>query len=327
MAIESPENLNELKLRKNSLPKPGKGEVQIRVHRAGVAFGDIIRGTNTVMKIKFPWTPGYDVAGFVTAVGKGVKDLKAGQRVTAFSFANGYSQMINISSEMVLPLPESVSFEMAVALNLNYVTAYQMMTRIAPVKEGDTILVHSAAGGVGSAVLDLARSRKIKAYGTASTGKQEFITSLGAEPIDYSKVDFVSVLNRLEPLGIDAAYEARGLENALLTRKVIGRKGSLVIFGYVEMFSREKSVNVREFAMKLLKLLIFNKGIRTRFYGINPMKKTKWYREDLENLIGLAAEGKINPKIHAVLPLESASEAQDLLLQSKVRGKVLLDCE
>ena len=318
--------LKELEL---TLREPAADQVRIRVSRAGVAFGDIIRGSDTVIPIKsYPFVPGYDVAGTVEAAGSDVSSLHPGDRVLAFCETGGYAQFINIRSDLAVKIPDTVAFSQAVALTLNYVTAWQMMFDTARLSGGESILIHSAAGGVGSAVLDLARYAGIKAYGTASQGKREFVRSFGAVPIDYKNEDYGEVLKRYEPAGVDAAFDARGFSSAAVTRESVRKKGQLVVFGYLEN-NKQGMLVIRKmtFLSGLLNLFLNQKGRKTALYGINPLKKTAYFRSTVEKLLKLAQEKKIDPAIFDELPLSKAEEAQQLLLQSKVTGKVVLDCE
>lgn len=310
------------------LKPPGPQEVTLRVKRAGVAFGDIMRSREVVMKIKkYPFVPGYDVSGVIAAVGNKVKGFKEGDRVTAFCMVGGYSQAINIKSKQVHKIPDKINFEDAAALNLNYLTAYQMLTRTAKIKERQSVLIHSAAGGVGSAALQLAKYLGAVIYGTGSTTKQEFIRSQGGIPIDYTKEDFREVLRKEIPEGVDAALESLGLENAYKTREIVKKRGHLVLFGFLGMTGSPLIHNMGAFGKELMKLMFFTKGRKSHFYSIAPEKKNQWYHKDLEILMELAADKKIKPVIHTVLPLTEAAKAQELLLSRKVIGKIILDCE
>ena len=309
--------------------EPAPDQVCIRVHRAGVAFGDIIRGSDQIIRIKsYPFIPGYDIAGTVISAGSKVQDLKPGDRVLAYCETGGYAQFINIRADMAVKIPDSVAFEQAVALTLNYVTAWQMMFDTARVSKGDTILIHSAAGGVGSAVLDLARYAGLKTYGTASASKHDFVRSFGALPIDYKSENYTEALKRHEPEGVDAAFDALGFSSAAVTRESVKRKGKLVMFGYLENNRRGKlDIDKKAFLVGLFNLFVRTKGRKTALYGINALKKTAYYRETEKKLLALAAEKKIVPAIYDVLPLSKANEAQLMLSQSRVAGKVVLNCE
>lgn len=308
------------------IAKPEDGEVLIRVSRAGVAFGDIFRarGQGVGGTKGYPIVPGYDVAGRIEEIGPKAEGLRVGQRVTAFCTTGGYARYLKVQASLVVPIPDDVDFETAVALNLNYLTAWQAMHRVARLGQGDTALVLSAAGGVGSAMLDIARADGIKAFGVASTRKLDFVRGYGAHAIDYTSTDYVEAILKEVPGGVDAAFEALGPGNAARTRNAVRRKGSLVMFGLLASFSSGQLM--RDLA-KIPGLLLFPRGRMVSMYGINPSGKNSWFHEDLGFLLARAEKGELKPAIDSVLPLERAQEAQQRLLRGDVCGKILLSCD
>jgi NADPH:quinone reductase-like Zn-dependent oxidoreductase len=315
------------RIEKTELPilAPGPGQVLIKVERAGVAFGDVIRSAGTIMRIKsYPMVPGYDVAGRIEEVGAGVAALEKGDSVAAFCQTGGYAQYLTIDASLVLELPDSLDFDKAVALNLNYLTAWQMMFRVAKLKRGDSALALSAAGGVGTAILDIARHEGIGMFGATSAGKLDLVRGLGADAIDYKAADYVDYVLAKKPGGVDAAFEALGPASAARTREAVARGGSLVMFGYLGTYS--SGAIFSEIMPKALGLIAFSKGRKVSLYGIDPRKRKAWYREDLAKLLQLAAERSLDPVIDSVLPLERAMEAHERLASGRVRGKIVLDC-
>ncbi len=198
---------DKLVLMEEEIVDPQKNEVQVHVHRAGISMGDIIEGSNTVKKIsKYPWTPGYDFSGEIVAIGNEVTNFKVGDRVTGYSTNGCYRNIINTLEQCIVHIPQNVDYATAAAININYTTAFSMMKDEANLSNKDVVLVHSAAGGVGSATLDLAKLWNIKIYGTASGKKQDFVSSYGGIPIDYKKTDFVESIKEREPNGIDVVF-------------------------------------------------------------------------------------------------------------------------
>ena len=166
-------------------PEPGRGEVRVRVLAAGVAFADVLmRHGKYPGAPKIPFTPGYDLVGEVEKLGEGVGGVTVGQRVAALTQVGSYAQRVVVAAEELVPVPDGVDPAEAVALVLNYVTAYQMLHRVAEVRPGERILVHGAAGGVGTALLDLGRLGGLEAYGTASAAKHDAVRRFRATPID-----------------------------------------------------------------------------------------------------------------------------------------------
>lgn len=343
MAVLSADSAGMLEEIEMVSPLPSPGNVVIRVHRAGVAFGDIIRASNSITKLhSFPWVPGYDLAGEVVAVGpvepnaparrSEFPHLAPGDRVSAWAFNGAYGQYIEVPAAMAMKIPENLSYDYACALNLNYITAWQLLFRAAglprlALTDGrrPVIWVQSAAGGVGTALLQLAALFGIKAYGSASAGKHDLVESLGGIPLDYRRSGFTKQILESEKDGLDAVFESRGLGSAGSSRKLLKKGGRLVLFGFLDDFARGTLTRNTAYLFSALSLFApFQKG-KPVVYGINPEKKLNWYREDLARLLELGATGKIKPVISEVLPLDQAQSAWEKLKSGQVRGKILLD--
>ena len=193
-----------LKLISDEVNPPGPSEVLIRVRAAGVSFADVMVREGIYPGVKLPATPGYDVVGEVESVGDEVRNFRKGDRVAAMTVVGGYSRYISVPSQHAVPVPSELESGAAVCMVLNYLTAFQMMTRCCHLVADDTILVHGAAGGVGTALLQLASIKGLKAYGTASSGKLHMVEQLGGVPIDYAIEDFVARIDRDTPDGVAA---------------------------------------------------------------------------------------------------------------------------
>src|SRR6266849_1500947 len=157
----------------DDLPEPAAGEVRVKVLASGVAFGDVIY--RTVFRGHMLATPGYDIVGTADKLGAGVTTLAIGQVVAALPVRGGYAEYINIAATELVPVPDGLDPAEAVSMVLNYVTAYQLLHRVAHVKKGQRILIHGAAGGVGTALLQLGRLAEVEMYGTASKRKHQII--------------------------------------------------------------------------------------------------------------------------------------------------------
>jgi NADPH:quinone reductase-like Zn-dependent oxidoreductase len=167
------------------IERPGPTQLRVRVHAAGVGSTDLaMLAGNYLYAPKIPFVPGYEVAGVVEAIGAGVAGFELGQRVAALTVHGGFAELLVREAEHFLPIPDSVSDRDAAAVILNYVTAWQMIHRVAKVRPGQTALVTGAAGGVGTAALQLLRLLGVKTYGAASAPKHDTLRSLGATPID-----------------------------------------------------------------------------------------------------------------------------------------------
>ena len=188
------------------IEQPGPKQLRVRVRAAGVGSTDLaMLAGNYLYAPKIPFVPGYEVAGVVEAIGAGVTGFGLGQRVAALTVHGGFAELLVREAEHFLPIPDSVTDRDAAAVILNYVTAWQMIHRVAKVRPGQTALVTGAAGGVGTAALQLLRLAGVKTYGAASAPKHDTLRSLGATPIDYRTGSIDRLTRVLEPKGVDHA--------------------------------------------------------------------------------------------------------------------------
>ena len=213
---------------------PGPGQLRVRVRAAGVGSTDLIMlAGNYLYAPKIPFVPGYEVAGVVEAIGAGVTGFEVGQRVAALTVYGGFAELLVREAEHFLPIPDGVSDRDAAAVILNYVTAWQMIHRVAKVRPGQTALVTGAAGGVGTAALQLLRLAGVKTYGAASAAKHDTLRSLGATPIDYRAGSLDRLTRALEPGGVDYVFDAVGGANIGPCIGALRRGGTLVGFGFM----------------------------------------------------------------------------------------------
>lgn len=313
----------DLEILESIIEKPKKNEVQVEVYRAGVSYGEIIAAKTGLKKLNYPWTPGFDVTGTVIKVGENVTSLKVGDRVTSLCMTGGYTKKINIDKDLIVTIPEGVDFNAASGIVTNYLTAYQMIFRKGNVKKGDKVLIHGAAGGLGSALLDISRVLDLIPYCTVSQSKSDFVKSLGGIPIDYRTEDFITEINRREPEGVNTVFETIGTENAKRSVKVLKKKGTLVLSGTVELTSKNKTMT--GIFMDIVGLKAKNSGKKIKLFMADPLKKRAWYRSDMKELLLMAFKRDINPKIDSVVPYTEANRAFKLMESGKVIGKVLLD--
>ncbi len=311
------------KITENELPKPQKGQVRIKVLTTSVSFTD--RGIYPNVKEKPPFSPGYDLVGIVDELGEGVNNLTIGQKVADLTIIGAYSEYICLNSNSVVPVPENLDDAETVSLILSYLTAYQMLHRSAKVKNGQTILIHGASGAVGTAMIQLGKLMDLKMYGTASKSKDEFIKNMGAIPIDYKNQDFVKVINRKEPNGIDAVFDPMGGDYFPRSLSLLKKKGTLVGFG----FQNSASGNGGNMVLDFLKIQYWNllpTKPSANFYLITSMrtKHPKWFQEDLSILFELLADKKIKPEIGKIMTLDQAVAAHKLVENAKVEGKIIL---
>ena len=194
--------------------EPGPGELRVRVRACGVGATDLTMLTGTyAFAPKLPLVGGYEIAGIVDAVGAGVSGFDVGQRVAALTVHGGFAERLVRGAEHFVPIPDEVADVQAAAVILNYVSAWQMIHRVANVQAGQTALVTGAGGGVGTAILQLLQLAGVKSYGSASASKHGLVARLGATPIDYQAGPIDRLVRACEPTGVDVAFDAIGGAN------------------------------------------------------------------------------------------------------------------
>src|SRR5262245_33858398 len=187
---------DELRVVQEECPEPKRGEVRVRVLAAGVALPDVMMREGIHPETpSLPFTPGWDLIGAVDRIGEGVTDIKPGQVVAALPIFGAYAEYVCLPQRELVPVPTALDASEAVSLILNYVTAYQMLHRSAEVRPGQRVLIHGAAGGVGSALLQLGRLAGLEMYGTCSGRGASAVSALGGIPIDYKQNDFVKFIH------------------------------------------------------------------------------------------------------------------------------------
>ncbi|MBO0781101.1 MAG: zinc-binding dehydrogenase [Ktedonobacteraceae bacterium] len=322
-----------LQLREDEIPEPRAGEIRVRILAAGVAFADVLmrHGKYPTMPPP-PFTPGYDLVGIVEKCGVSVDERLRGQTVAAFTRFGSYSQYCCLPEREVVPVPEHVDPAEAVSLVLNYVTAYQMLHRSAHIKTGERVLVHGAAGGVGTALLQLGSLAHLEMYGTASRAKQQLVERLGATPIDYTSEDFVARIRLLTGDGVDTVFDPIGGQHLQRSFQTLRSGGRLIIYGF--SLENLSGSNLPLVALRTLLQIagwsILPNGKRVRWYSIAgggfglKDRHPEWFRADLTKLLELLAEGRIKPVIAQRLPLEEATHAHEMLEHARVQGKIVL---
>src|SRR5215216_6044362 len=331
-----------LEVREDELPEPGLGEVRVRILATGASLPDLMMREGVhPEKPRLPFTPGWDLVGVVDKLGVGTSTLELEQMVAALPVTGGYAELICLPQEELVPVPAGLDPAEALSLVFNYVTAYQMMRRSARVRPGQRVLIHGAAGGIGTALLQLGRLVDLEMYGTASAAKGELVSSLGATPIDYRNVDFAEEVLRLTGDGVDVVFDGicstdylwRSFKSLRPGGKVVGYGGTSMLRGG-QLASGRRHRRLRRLQglatiggpMAASYLLPGNKRITT--YSIQWLKRFRpaWYREDLIALLELLRQGKIKPIIAERIPLDEVTHAHELLGRGAVRGKIVLLC-
>jgi NADPH:quinone reductase-like Zn-dependent oxidoreductase len=311
--------LEALQITENDLRPPIAGEARIRILATAVCQDDVaIRLGNRPFLKKPPFVPGYSFIGTVDAVGEGVKDVKVGDRVAALTQYGSHAEFIYWEASGLVHVPEYIDPAEAVTLILNYLVAYQILGRVAKVKAGDTALIIGASGGVGTAFLQLGKLAGLKMYGLASPGKHPVLAEYGATPIDYHTQDFVEVIRKAEPDGIDYVFNGMGEETIERSLAVLRRGGVLVHYGGPQ--------SLGHFALLIAKLILYNllpNGKSIEGYGTHRLG-VELFKEDWAALFKLLEEGKIKPIVAGKYPLLEAVKAYGLLESGQVTGNLVL---
>lgn len=319
-------------------PEPKAGEVRVRVLAAGVSLADILMREGIHPETPaLPFTPGWDLVGVVDRLGDGVSGIETGQIVAALTISGAYAEFVCLPQRELVPAPAGLDAAEAVSLVLNYVTAYQMLHRSAQVKPGQRVLIHGAAGGVGSALLQLGRLAGLEMYGTCSSRGSSAVSDLGGIPIDYQHQDFVAEIHRLTPEGVDVVFDGIGGAHTWRSRQAVRRGGRVVAYGLTSSLRGGELASARSGRrQRFRRLAIFGLYMiggwllpgrkRVALYSIQWLKRMKpaWFRQDLIALFDLLQQQKIKPLIAQRFPLAEARHAQELLGKGGVTGKIVL---
>ncbi len=310
-----------------TLPEPAAGEVRIKVLATGANFTDVMirKGKYPDVKEKPPFSPGYDMVGVVDKLGEGVTQFRVGQRVADLTVIGAYSEYICLPADRLTPVPKGLDPAEAVSLVLSYVTAYQLLRRVAKVRQGQRILVHGAGGAVGTAILQLGKLSSLEMYATASADKLELVKRLGSTPIDYKREDFVERILSITGDGVDVVFDPIGGDYFSRSFSLLRRGGILAAYGfYKSVMGRGGSIPLDLMRLQLWNLLPNNRS--AKFYSIGALRKKQpgWFSEDLTVLFDLLAQNKIKPIIGAQMPLAEARHAHELIEQANVQGKIVL---
>jgi synaptic vesicle membrane protein VAT-1 len=322
-----------LKVQESADPQPGKGEAIVQVKAAGLNFADILARQGLYPDgPKKPCVMGYEVAGVIEAVGADVDQKLLGKAVVAMTRFGGQSEKVAVSANQLFEKPESLTFEQAAAVPVNYLTAYALLVAMGGLRKGEAVLIHNAGGGVGLAAIDIAKHIGATIFGTASPGKHEFLRERGLDhAIDYRNQDWLPVLKELTSgRGVELVIDPIGGSHWKKSYAALRTTGRLGMFGV-----STASANGLKGKFKLLKaaaqmprfhplgLLNKNRGV----FGLNlghmwhePEKVAEW----VQAIMAGVSEGWIRPHVDKAFPFEQAGAAHSYLEGRKNIGKVVL---
>lgn len=316
---ESLEGVGALKWTELPTPQPGPGEVRIAIRAASLNFPDllIVEGKYQA-KPTLPFVPGSEFAGTIDALGEGVSHLKVGDRVAAVSISGGFATHACVDAARVLPLPPQIPFQEAAAFAFTYGTSHHALIDRAALKAGETVLVLGAAGGVGSAAVQIAKAAGARVIAAASTDEKcEFCRSLGAdETLNYSQVDLRATLKTLTGgRGPDVIYDPVGGALAEPAFRSIAWRGRYLVIGFAA-----GDVPALPLNLPLLK----GASIVGVFWGSFIGHEPKAAAQGLVQLTQWYAKGWVKPALDAELPMSELPAAFERMASRKVQGKIVL---
>ncbi|MBI4566466.1 MAG: zinc-binding dehydrogenase [Planctomycetes bacterium] len=324
-----------LQVRESPDPTAGAGTVRVRVKAAGINFADILARLGLYPDApKPPAVVGYEVSGVIDQVGPEARRFREGDRVIGVCRFGGYSDTVVLPETAVFPLPPKMSFSEGAAIPVNYLTVYQMLFVMGSIKSGERVLVHSAAGGVGLAAIDLCRIAGAEVIGTASTPKHERLRERGVSHVVDSRVeDFESAVMRItEGKGVHIILDPIGGKSWAKGLRCLAPTGRLVTFGFSSAVTgKRRSVfalvkrlaQVPWLKFNPLTLMNENKAI----VGVNLGHM--WHMQDEmrrwgEQILGWYEEGRMHPTVDKEFRFEEAPKAHHYIQDRMNFGKVLL---
>jgi len=310
-----------LQVVENDLRAPSGSQVRIKNLAVPVCLPDVeARYGRSPFSLKTPFVPGYAVVGVVDQVGEGVTGVAIGDRVGALTTIGGYAEYIFLGEKQLIPVPAALDPVEVAPLILNYIVAYQTLHRSAKVKAGDKVLIIGASGGIGTAFLQLGKLADLTLYGIASKSKHHILLEYGAEPIDYRAQDFVEVIRRSEPDGLDVVLDGIGGDYIKRSFSLLRRGGTFV--GYANPFSLSRMFR---FLGQIILYNLLPNGRSAKYYGTGSSRiDRRPFLEDWAALFTLLEEGKIKPVIARKFPILEASQANELLESGQVVGNIVL---
>ncbi|HXJ32468.1 MAG TPA: NADPH:quinone oxidoreductase family protein [Candidatus Eisenbacteria bacterium] len=300
-------------------PRPGRGEVLIDVAAASVNYPDVLLVRNEYqMSIATPFTPGSDFAGTVRALGEGTTGWRVGERACGTVFVGAFAEQVAASTAMLMRVPDAVPFATAAAFPVVYTTAYDALRSVAAVRPGDDVLVLGAAGGIGSAAIELAKLLGARVIAAASSDeKLAACRTQGAdEVVNYATEDLKTRVKALTGDGADVVLDPVGGRYAEPALRAMAIGGRFVVLGFAAKEIPRIPLN-----------LVLLKGVEIRAYDAAKFWQTRpeETRRNRDELMTLLASGRLHPLVSATYPLERAAEALRAVFDRRAIGKLVIE--
>lgn len=310
-----------LVMRDIAIPKPGYGEVLIRVHAAGLNFPDsLIIANKYQFKPALPFSPGAELSGTIAAIGDGVSGFARGQRVSALTNWGAFAEFVVAKASQTTPVPDGVDLDAAAAISMAYGTSHHALKQRANLQPGETLLVLGASGGVGLAAVELGKAMGARVIAAASSEeKLDIARRHGAdETVNYAGTDLKAAVKDLTgTAGVDVIYDPVGDKFADPAFRTMGWGGRYLVIGFAGGEIPRLPLNLP---------LIKGASIVGVFWGDFVSRTPELHQENMAELYRMVLDGRISPFVSAHYPLEKGGEAIRAMMERKVTGKVLVQC-
>ena len=316
---DNPIGVDALRWTELPTPDPAAGQVRIAIHAASLNFPDLLTVQNKYqVKPPLPFVPGSEFSGVVEAVGEGVRHLKIGDRVATIGVSGGFASHACVDAAAVMLLPPGFGLDDAAALAFTYGTSHHALIDRAALRTGETVLVLGAAGGVGSAAVQIAKAAGARVIAAASSDeKGAFCRGLGADVIVNTSRDNLrdALKAATDGKGPDVVYDPVGGELAEAAFRSIAWRGRYLVIGFAA-----GPIPALPWNLPLLK----GASVVGVFWGDFVRREPKAFRQGMAELFAWYAQGKVKPAIDSRLPMSALPEAYARMGSRQVRGKLLM---
>ncbi|KAM4033839.1 synaptic vesicle membrane protein VAT-1 homolog [Anomaloglossus baeobatrachus] len=318
---------------KKGQPKPRAGELLVRVRACGLNFSDLLARQGVCDRLpSMPVSLGMECAGIVEELGEGVTDRQVGDKVMVLNRYGLWQELVTVPANRTFIMPEGMSFEEGAAFLINYITAYMIIFHFGNLRPKQSILIHMAAGGVGTAAIQLCKTVKdVTIFGTASASKHEALKENGVtHSIDYRTSDYVDEVRKISPKGVDIVLDPLGGSDTCKGYNLLKPMGRLVIYGASNLLTGQKK-NImalakswwNQFSINAMQLISANKSVSGYLLG-RLDEETELVSDVVATLLDLYKQGQIKPKIDSVYPFEQVGDAMRQMQEKKNVGKIIL---
>ena len=331
--ITKPGGPQTVRVRETSKPERGQGQALVRVKAAGLNYAEIVvrRGLYPDAP-KYPFIPGYELSGVIEQAGPD-SAYREGDRVMGANLFGCQAEYATLPANQLFRIPDNMSFEQAAAIPVNYLTAYYAVFQFGNLEQGEKILIHSCAGGVGTAAVQLARTKNAEIFGTTSRpDKVEYLKQIGVRhPINYKAEDFAEAVKKIAgKSGIDLVLDPVGGPVFKKSFKLLRPGGRIICYGAADLTAGGKR-NIPRLLWKFvtlprpstLELIQNNRGV----FGLalnRLLDNPERLKSIIEKLLRFFAEGSINPYIYRTYDFRQVSEAHAELESGRTMGKIIL---